>query len=211
MKIGVFDSGKGGTTVLEAIKRKLPDEEYFYIADSDHCPYGEKTDGELFTIVDSVVKSLLKQGSEIIVVACNTATTRCIKHLREAFPDVKFVGTEPAVHLAVKQNANKILVLATPGTAKSERLLLMIKKLEAGRQIDVLACPGLADAIEKNNHVDEVLHGLLDSITKDYDAVVLGCTHYSLIKDKIQKFFPNSKLVDGNEGVANRVFELVNS
>lgn len=209
MKIGVFDSGKGGTTVLEAIKRKLPDEEYLYIGDSENCPYGEKTDEKLKKIVYDIVMQLKNSGADVIVIACNTATTRCIDYLRATFPDTVFVGTEPAINLAVKKNAKRILVLATPGTSKSERLLLMIEQNKTDQIIDVLACPGLADAVEKDQDVDKVLHSLLDDVSKDYDVIVLGCTHYSLIKEKIQEFFPGSELIDGNEGVVNRVVELV--
>ncbi len=209
MKIGVFDSGKGGTTILEAIKKKLPNEEYMYIGDSKNCPYGEKTDEELFRIVDGITERLLNFGAEIIVIACNTATTRCIKHLREKYPQVAFVGTEPAIKLALKKSDEKILVMATPGTAKSERLLLMIDENNAAHRIDILACPGLADAVERNEGIDEVLHKLLDETSQDYGVVVLGCTHYSLIKNQIQQFFPHAELVDGNEGVANRVEKVL--
>ena len=209
MKIGVFDSGKGGTTVLEAIRRKLPDEEYYYIADSKNCPYGEKSDEELFKIVDSVVTKLIESDVQIVVVACNTATTRAIDHLRARFPNIVFVGVEPAVKLAAKIGGKKILVLATPGTAKSERLLKIVDHSLTNQAVTILPCAGLADAIEHDMGVDAVLEDLLRGIDRDYDVIVLGCTHYSLIKDEIQKFFPFAKLVDGNEGVANRVVNLV--
>ncbi len=214
MKIGVFDSGIGGTSVLEAIKKLLPNEEYYYFADSKNCPYGEKEDDELYRIVKGNVEFLINWGAEIIVIACNTATTRCIEKLREEFK-IPFVGTEPAVRLAVKSNANKILVLATPGTIHSERLETLVKENQRQNQaIDLLPCPGLADTIEFNLNKDESkiykkLEELLNNLPKDYDSIVLGCTHYSLIKPLIQEFFPSAELVDGNEGIAKRVKELV--
>lgn len=214
MKIGVFDSGIGGTSVLEAIKKLLPNEEYYYFADSKNCPYGEKEDDELYRIVKGNVEFLINWGAEIIVIACNTATTRCIEKLREEFK-IPFVGTEPAVNLAVKSNANKILVLATPGTIHSERLETLVKENQRQNQaIDLLPCPGLADTIEFNLNKDESkiykkLEELLNNLPKDYDSIVLGCTHYSLIKPLIQEFFPSAELVDGNEGIAKRVKELV--
>ena len=214
MKIGVFDSGIGGTSVLEAIKKLLPNEEYYYFADSKNCPYGEKEDDELYRIVKNNVEFLINWGAEIIVIACNTATTRCIEKLREEYK-IPFVGTEPAVRLAVKSNANKILVLATPGTIHSERLETLVKENQRQNQaIDLLPCPGLADTIEFNLNKDESkiykkLEELLNNLSKDYDSIVLGCTHYSLIKPLIQEFFPSAELVDGNEGIAKRVKELV--
>ena len=210
MKIGVFDSGKGGTTILETIQKILPNEEYKYIGDSENCPYGEKSNEELMIIVRKIVDELKDWGAQIIVIACNTATTRCISKLREIYPDVKFVGTEPAIKLATTTNAKRILVMATPGTVESERLHNLVNDSKKNQQtIGLLACAGLADAIEKDEKVDEVLDELLGD-KKDYDAVVLGCTHYSLIRDKIQRYFPESILVDGNEGVAKRVKQIVN-
>ena len=208
MKIGVFDSGKGGTTVLAAIKKMLPENEYYYIADSENCPYGEKSDDELMKIVRNNVDELKKWGAEIVVIACNTATTKCIERLRELYPEIKFVGTEPAIKLATKSDAKKILVMATPGTVHSERVMSLLEENQkAGQEIELLACSGLADAIEEDNEVDEVLSKLLVDVSEP-DLIVLGCTHYSLIKDKIQRFFPDAILIDGNNGVARRVAEL---
>lgn len=210
MKIGFFDSGKGGTSILDVVKKLLPNEEYMYIGDSENCPYGEKSDEELMKIVQANVDRLKDWGATIIVIACNTATTRCIDKLRKIYPDLKFVGTEPAVKLAIMSGAKKVLVMATPGTIKSERLLALVRDNEKqDQEVDLMACPGLADAIEKNENIDGVLDELLKDV-KEYDAVVLGCTHYSLIKNKIQRYFPNAKLIDGNEGVAKRVKTIIN-
>lgn len=210
MKIGFFDSGKGGTSILDVVKKLLPNEEYMYIGDSENCPYGEKSDEELMKIVQANVDRLKDWGATIIVIACNTATTRCIDKLRKIYPDLKFVGTEPAVKLAIMSGVKKVLVMATPGTIKSERLLALVRDNEKqDQEVDLMACPGLADAIEKDENIDGVLDELLKDV-KEYDAVVLGCTHYSLIKNKIQRYFPNAKLIDGNEGVAKRVKIIIN-
>ncbi len=209
MKIGVFDSGKGGTTVLEAIKELLPEDEYYYIADSKNCPYGEKSDDELMRIVRNNVDELKEWGAEIVVIACNTATTKCIEKLRELYPELKFVGTEPAIKLATKSDAKNILVMATPGTVHSERMMSLLKENQKeGQKVELLACSGLADAIEEEKEIDKVLASLLEGVRQP-DLVVLGCTHYSLIKEKIQNYFPRATLIDGNEGVARRVAELV--
>ena len=209
MKIGVFDSGKGGTTVLEAIQKILPNEEYKYIGDSENCPYGEKSDEELLGIVCKIVDELKDWGATLIVIACNTATARCIDKLRELYPKIEFVGTEPAIKLAVATGAENILVMATPGTVESERLHELVRDNKMNNQkIELLACAGLADVIEKDENVDEVLSRLLEG-KKNYDVVVLGCTHYSLIRDRIQKYFPEALFIDGNDGVASRVQQIV--
>lgn len=204
MKIGLFDSGKGGMTIFEAVKKRLPGEEYLYIADSENCPYGEKTDGELYEIVRKNVEKLLVWGARIIVIACNTATVKCIERLRNDYKNVVFVGTEPAVKMALKTGARKVLILATPNTIESERMQELIGEAE----VDLVACPGLAETIERyGNDIKVVRRKLSELLTVDssYDAVVLGCTHYALIKNEIQKYYPSAKLIDGADGVARRV------
>lgn len=236
MKIGVFDSGHGGVTIFSAIKNLLPREEYRYIADSKNCPYGEKSDQELYRIVTQNVEELRVWGAKIIVIACNTATVKCIAKLRKDYPSIKFVGTEPAIKLAAnRQNAKNILVLATPGTVHSERTLhLKSTSIHSDQNIKLLACPGLADAIERsiskhltlhhnsanydisslanfatNPVVERLLVSLLPDDHSRYDIVVLGCTHYPLINALIQKQFPHATILDGSEGVAKQVARLI--
>ena len=212
MKIGLFDSGIGGTTTMAEIKKLLPEAEYVFIADSKNCPYGEKTDEELWKIVCHNVDELLSQKVDLIVVACNTATTRCIEKLRKAYPGVIFVGTEPAIKMACETGARKILVMATPGTVASERTNLLVEdnRLD-GQEIELVGCKGLADAIEggDDEKIEMVLDECLREIRRDFEIVVLGCTHYPLIRDKIQKRFPGAELIDGNVGVAKQVVRLL--
>lgn len=215
MKIGLFDSGIGGTTILDAIKKILPDEEYKYIADTKNCPYGEKSTEELRKITSDRTKELADWGAEIIVIACNTATTGHITYLREKYPNTKFVGTEPAIKVATDSGARNILVMATPNTIASDRTRALIEKNQKpGQNIELLACPGLASAIEKyyktENHkpITDLLKTLFENVTTTPDVIVLGCTHYSLIKNHISSFFPSAKLVDGAAGVARRVKSL---
>lgn len=229
MKIGVFDSGYGGITILAAIKKLLPHEKYSYIADSENCPYGEKSDEDLYHIVTCNVEKLKKWGAKIIVIACNTATVKCITQLRKDYPEIRFVGTEPAINLATRRRSTKnILVLATPGTVHSERTLKLEKSAKLpGQNIQLLACPGLADTIEQSINitrqdraetakVDErsypILSQLLDQLLPDdctaYDAVVLGCTHYPLILPLFKQKFPRATIVDGSQGVARQVARL---
>lgn len=232
MRIGIFDSGMGGTTIFHVIKAKLPNEEYFYLADSKNCPYGEKSDQELQKIVIENVEKLKTWGAKIIVIACNTATVKCIDFLREKYPEIKFVGTEPAIKLASKTDAKNILVLATPGTVASERTHQLQKENQKeGQRITLLPCPGLADTIEHtlkfdNDHcalpLDQtqkaIIHQKLQEIFQKEnlvcqtpDCLVLGCTHYSLIKTEIGHFFPNARLLDGADGVARQVAKLISS
>lgn len=208
-KIGVFDSGKGGLTTLKEIKKILPNEDYIYYADSKNNPYGNKTDEALYNIVKEVVDKLISKEVKLIVIACNTATTKCIEKLRQDYPNMLFVGTEPAIKVACDNNYKNTLVLATPGTIGSERTHELVKKNKKDEQnIILLPCEGLAEAIENSDEVK--INKLLDKYLKEYenkniDSVVLGCTHYPIISDKLKVYFKNSDLIDGNIGVANRV------
>lgn len=216
MKIGLFDSGIGGTTILDAIKKILPNAEYKYIADTKNCPYGEKSAEELQEITSARTKELADWGAEIIVIACNTATTGHITYLREKYPNIKFVGTEPAVKVATDSGMKNILVMATPNTIASDRTKILVEKNQKPDQnIELLSCPGLASTIEKyyntDNHqpITDLLKTLFKNVVTAPDVIVLGCTHYSLIKDLIGQFFPSAKLIDGSTGVARRVKSLI--
>lgn len=209
-KIGVLDSGIGGTTVLNKIVELLPNEEYIYYADTKNNPYGEKCEEELYKIVKEIVTFLInKKNCKIIVLACNTATTKCMKKLQKEFPDMLFVGTVPAVKVACDNHYKHTLVLATPATIDSERMAELVKDNKKDDQEMILyPCPGLADAIEKErkDKIIQILKKIKQEMQdKKIDSIVLGCTHYPLIKDQIKEYFPNVMLLDGSFGVAQEV------
>ena len=212
-KIGVFDSGIGGKTTLEEIRKILPNEDYIYYADSKNNPYGEKNDDELKRIVCEIVNYFISEDVKMIVIACNTATTRCIEYLREKYPNMIFVGTEPAIKVACDNQYKNTLVMATPLTINSPRLVSLINdNIRDEESVTLLPCEGLAHAIENENNeeIDLILNKLLTYyMNKDINAVVLGCTHYPIIKDKIQEYFKDAVIIDGNIGVAKRVKELL--
>lgn len=212
-KIGIFDSGIGGTTTLKEIMKLLPKEDYIYYADSINNPYGNKSDEELFNITSNIVDYLIKNDVKLIVIACNTATTRCISKLRSIYPNMIFVGTEPAIKVACDNGYKNTLVLATPGTISSKRTKELIdNNKKETENFYLVSCEGLANAIENNktNKVDKLLeYYLTPYLDKNIDSIVLGCTHYPLIKEKIQKYFKNASILDGNIGVAKRVKYLL--
>ena len=205
-RIGVFDSGIGGLTVLDDLKEVLPNEDYLFYADSKNCPYGEKSDTELYDITSNIVDYLISNECKIIVIACNTATTRCIKYLRDKYKDMTFIGTEPAIKVACDRDYKNILVMATPATISSERTSILVNENKKDYEnIYLVPCEGLADAIETDNFKKQ--EDIVSSIYEEYkdkeiDAIVLGCTHYPHIKDLISKYFTNAELLDGGNGVA---------
>lgn len=223
--IGVFDSGVGGMTTLLEIKKLIPDAKTIYFGDSEHCPYGERIQEELINITHDVVKKLADQGARIIVIACNTATTMCIVRLRQLFPDLTFVGTEPALKVACDHGCKNIVLMATPGTIQSRQVKRLVKQNFNDQKLTMVACPGLAELIEKSvtikndvpdfsfnsdikNKLNELLLNLPDR--DKVDAVVLGCTHYNYLDKQLAKYFPNAEMVNGNLGVAKQVRTLMN-
>ena len=207
-RIGILDSGLGGLSILRELRKVLPNEDYLFYEDSINNPYGSKSDTELLKIVSNVVEFLLKNDCKIIVIACNTATTSCMKSLREMYPDVIFVGTVPAIKVAYDNNCKNTIILSTPYTMNSKRVEELINDYHNPDQnIINISGENLANLIE-NEKYDEIfslLERLLNPYKDKCDSIVLGCTHYPLIKDIIQSIIPNAKLLDGSLGVANEV------
>ena len=207
-KIGVFDSGIGGYSVLWKLKELMPKEEYVYYKDSDNLPYGNKSDSELFNIACNIVSYLISKGCVIIVIACNTMTTKCISKLRKKYPNIIFVGTEPAIKVACDNNYKNILVMATPATIKSNSVSRLVKDNKKSFQnIYLVPCDGLARAVEDNNEkkIKEILVKVLGKYKSlGIDCIVLGCTHYTFVKEEISEII-NADFVDGSLGVAKQV------
>lgn len=212
-EIGVFDSGIGGITILNELKKLLPNENFIYYADSKNNPYGNKDLNELFLIVCNIVDLLLKRNVKLIVIACNTATTRCIKMLREKYKDVIFVGTEPAIKVACDNNYKNTIVMATPGTINTERTHQLVNNnIKENQKIYLLPCEGLADTIEfkTEKEINSKVNELLEPYKNlNIDSIVLGCTHYPYAKKYISNIFPNATLIDGNHGVSMQVKRML--
>lgn len=207
-KIGVFDSGLGGLSILKELLKVLPNENYLFYEDSINNPYGEKNDDELFLITSKIVEYLINNDCKIIVIACNTATTSCMKKLREKYKNTIFVGTVPAIKMSHDANMKNTLLLATNYTIKSERVKELLNEYKACNQnIYVVSGENLANLIELGNKDD--IYNLLDKLLLPYknkiDSIILGCTHYPLVKDIIKKILPNVEVFEGSLGVALEV------
>jgi glutamate racemase len=186
-KIGVFDSGVGGQSVINAIKKELPDLEIIYKDDKKHLPYGDKTVEEIYTLVRPIFQEFVDEGCRVIVVACNTVTTNLISTLKEEFK-VPMIGMEPAVKPAALASKSKIIaVCATPRTLSSERYQWL--KHEYAKGITVLEpdCSDWAMMVE-NNQVDreKVAKNIESVCGEGADQIVLGCTHYHWIEEEIK-------------------------
>ena len=212
--IGIFDSGVGGLKILAQLRKILPSENYVYVFDRSHAPYGTKSARFVAKRAKSVTEFLLNRGAKIIVVACNTATAVAIDFLRQKYGDI-FVGVEPPVKSAsMDSREGKTLVLLTPVTARQQKFITLFGQYNDGSFI-VSPQPNLASEIERNFVSLHELRGYVRAILQPYCAqnvtkVVLGCTHYYYVADIIKEVLgENVAIYTAQEGVANRVKDIL--
>ncbi len=218
MKVGVFDSGLGGLTVVSSIQKVLKGAELFYIADTAYAPYGEKTSEQILARSLEITTYLLENHKiEALIVACNTATSAAIKHLREKFPFLIVIGTEPGIKPAIiNTQTSNIGVLATPATLKGEKYQFLVNELSSTKKVKLYeqACIGLVEQIEKGEinspETFNMLEKWLIPMKKDnVDTIVLGCTHYPLVDDIIKQIMGNDiTLIETGDAIANRLILL---
>lgn len=215
-RIGVFDSGIGGLSVLRAVRQRLPGAHLTYIADSCHTPWGDRPAAWVAARCTQLAGWLIDDGADLVLVACNTATTQAIAALRARWPARPFVGVEPGIKPAVAASRNgRVVVMATSGTLRSARVRALVHAHAAGTRVLHLPCPGLADAIEAADADPQPLQAQLARVARAVqasgaDTVVLGCTHYPLVADGLAALLgPDILLVDTADAVAQRVASLL--
>ncbi|MDB4879132.1 MAG: Glutamate racemase [Gemmatimonadetes bacterium] len=207
--IGVFDSGLGGLTVAHAIMRHLPDESLVYFGDTARVPYGPKSPETVRRYSTEIGFYLLEQGVKAVVVACNTATAHALPQLRDELP-VPVIGVvDPGARAAVKASrTGHIGVIATNGTVRSGAYVRAIHAVAPDAQVTALACPLFVPLVEEGWLDHEatrlVAHEYLDGFRKaGVDTLVLGCTHYPLLKRLIAEVVgPGVRLIDSAEETA---------
>ena len=215
--IGVYDSGFGGLSVWRELYRALPEESIIYLGDGKNCPYGQKPAEEIIHLATKSVQELLSRGCKMIVVACNTATAAAIEHLRAMFPDLPFVGLEPAVKPACKSTRSGVVgVIATERSLKSEKFLATLAKYGDGVEVIKAVGKGFVEAVEANAEncasTEQVVRAVVEPIIdRGADVLVLGCTHYPFLKDVIAKVVGerNVEIIDSGEAVEKRVESLL--
>ena len=209
-KIGIFDSGIGGVTVLKECIRLNPNYEYLYYSDSIHNPYGDKIQDTIIFYCDDIVKFFVHHGCKIIIIACNTASAMASSYLRDKYPDLHFIAIEPAIKLCYDSNTNGTLIMATKGTMDSQKFHELYSQYHRDGYY-LISCVGLADLIE-NGSVDEIESYLVKylSVYKGkVSNVVLGCTHYPLIKKQIRDVLGDVCFFDGAVGVAMQLKRII--
>jgi glutamate racemase len=213
--IGIFDSGIGGQSIRKEIEKLLPKEEIFYLADKKNFPYGEKTPSQIRKIAERNSQYLIDKGAKVIIVACNTATVHAISYLRKRFPNVSFVGVEPAVKPAALASKKGIIVLSSPKATRSKQLHKLINEWAKGVKVFNIGSIELVKVIEDKlgeKKIRIILKKVLPKeILNQSDVLVLGCTHFPLIKKEIKKYIGEKiKIIDSGEAVARQVKIILN-
>ncbi|KAF6616777.1 glutamate racemase [Paenibacillus sp. EKM102P] len=217
LKIGFFDSGLGGVTVLSEALRRLPNENFVYMADTLHVPYGTKTPQEVLGYVKASVQTILKEDIKALVIACNTATSIAVAELRKEYK-FPIIGMEPAVKPAVEMNranGKRVLVLATPLTLKQSGYAALVSRVDDHGSVDSLPLPELVQYCEQLNfdrtELFNYFNHKLSSFNLDvYGTVVLGCTHYPFYKEILRELLPSHiQLIDGSQGTVKRLKQVL--
>lgn len=194
--IGIFDSGVGGLSVWKELYGLMPYRNFIYVADSAYCPYGRKSVDEITARARKISEFLISKNTDIIVVACNTATAAAIKYLRSHFP-IPFVGMEPAIKPAALESKTGVIgVLATAGTFKGSLYINTFTKFATNIKVVEQAGDGLVELVESGQtagyEAEMLLHKYIDPIAAaGADRLVLGCTHYPFLTDTIKKITGN--------------------
>jgi glutamate racemase len=213
--IGVFDSGIGGLSILKALRSELPFEDFVYVADSGHAPYGERDDAYVISRSRAITTYLQTQHHiKALVIACNTATAAAIHLLRQEHPSLPIIGVEPALKPAVAQSqTRRIGVMATRGTLGSAKFRSLMDSLASQADLVCQPCSGLAHAIECADATKIIAlcaeytraMGPFGTESGQIDTLVLGCTHYPFVSPVLRDLVgPNVCLIDNGEPVARQ-------
>ncbi|MEE4187891.1 MAG: aspartate/glutamate racemase family protein [Roseobacter sp.] len=205
MAVGIFDSGLGGLTVLDAVEKRLPDVPFVYLADSAHAPYGVRTSDDIFHLTCRSVERLFEAGCDLVILACNTASAAALRRMQESWvpSDKRVLGVfvplieamterqwgdnSPPREVAVKH----VALFATPATVASRAFQRELAFRAIGVDVEAQACGGVVDAIEDGDMMlaEALVRSHVDALQRKMphpDAAILGCTHYPLMQDVFQ-------------------------
>lgn len=220
MKIGIFDSGLGGLSLLLCAAKLLPNAEFLYYADTDNVPYGEKPREVIADLSDRAVGFLKARGASAAVVACNTATSAAIIELRKKYEGgdigMPIIGMEPAVKRAIDIcEGGRILAAATPLTVRGAKLKFLLERFDKAGRTDTIPLPGLVRLAESGDfeggydYIKSEIRAAGLDISR-YSALVLGCTHFNYFKDSFSRILPpGAMIVDGNRGTVNQLLRRI--
>lgn len=210
MTIAVFDSGRGAYFVAERLRPHFPEHDFRVVTDSEHVPYGDRSQDEITALVEKALEPVLDE-CEIIILACNTATAASIDKLRADYPKHRFIGFEPMIKPAAQlTDSQKVTILATTATRQSDRYQALVK--EFGDHLTIIEpdTSNWALLIEEGN-VDEIdLSKTVSSVNaQDADVVALACTHYLALEPRLRGLLPNTTIIEPTPAVTRQLMRLL--
>ena len=211
MSIGIFDSGVGGLTVLKEVRNVLPNEKIIYLGDTARVPYGEKTQDLIIRYSKQIVDFLIEKKVDAIVVACNTATSLALEELNKTFKTPIIGVIEAGVRTALYTTENnRIGVIGTKATINSKKYETEIKhEIEVYSKSCPLFVPAIEEGIIKGKLINQMVQMYLDDFRDKIDSLILGCTHYPLLKETISSIYPDIKIVDPAKETAQDLKEIL--
>lgn len=216
--IGFFDSGLGGLTCIPNLMKMLPKERIIYFGDTARTPYGSKATSTIRSFSGQIADFLVKQGVKMIVIACNTVSATCLSDLRQRYPDVPVVGIiQPAAEKIAKTCSimNKIGIIGTKVTIQSGQYKKLIQDINDEMDIYETACPAFVPLIEEgiiqNDIMDLTIKYYMDDFILEnrLDTVVLGCTHYPLIRSNIKRLYPSLRIINPSEEIVHSISKIL--
>jgi glutamate racemase len=220
MKIGFFDSGLGGLTVLREVVKVLPDYDYIYYADTKHVPYGDRPETEILELTKKALIHLFERDCSLVIVACNTVSAETLRTLQDTFikdqyPDRKVLGViVPTIETLVEMKPKRAVLLGTERTVASRKYEKELRKLSADIALDSKSMTELVPLIE--DHKTEIAASIGIGILEDMavgkgEVVILGCTHYSLLKDALRDALPDVIFLSQDEIIPNKLSAYLTS
>lgn len=212
--IGIFDSGVGGLTVLDTLRKKLPHENLIYIGDNKNCPYGDKTREQLLEYTIEICDYFVEQNVKMIVLACNTTSANCLVELQKRYPDVPIVGViSSTVHYFLSTEKKKVLIIATNATIQSHKYESLIHEYEKDIEVYELPTPKLVPLIESGaykNGIHNTLKEYLLSYKDKIESIILGCTHYPIVRDQVKDVLGEGiDYISSSESISDEVSSYI--
>ena len=213
--IGLFDSGVGGLTVVRDLLKKFPDVNFVYLGDTARYPYGNKSKETVERYALEDAKFVIERGANLVIVACNTASSLAIDKLRKTYPNTQFLGViTPAAELAITNSEKSVGVVGTRATVGSEIYEQIIRELNPKLKVYQKACPLFVPLVEEGMFKDQVTKIMarryLTSLRqKNVESLILGCTHYPFLQPLIERFMGKKvKVINSAEAVVNKAFKM---
>lgn len=214
--IGIIDSGFGGLSVWKEVQALLPDEQLIYFADSGYCPYGTRPEEEVFNLTHRIISFFRERGCKMVVLACNTATAVAILRLRKLYPDLPFVGMEPALKPASEATLTGVIgILATENTFKGQHFNRTKEAFAKDKEVLVQPGYGLVELVERgllegDLAREKIAPLILPMMEKGIDQLVLGCSHYPFLSKEIKALMGEKiTLIDPSPAIAKQVERLL--